>query len=219
MEDATMNPTGIADCPLRVLLVEDSAIQVALVETVISESPTLDLVHVAKDGAEAIAYLRRERDHGDAEIPDLILLDINMPHKDGFAVLSEMKTDASLCTIPVIMFTTSCNQEDISRSYASGANTFVAKPVTMNEMEEQLEQLADYWGRIAQLPTRAKIADLPTVRAVVENENYQTLPIVEAQLSTPAGTVVVTPKDGRTVENVLFEALEETRAGKLRKTA
>jgi CheY-like chemotaxis protein len=81
-----------------------------------------------------------------------------MPNKDGHEVLCEMKADASLRTIPVIMFTTSCYEEDISRSYANGANTFIPKPVAVNALEHLLANVADYWGKIAQLPARLREA-------------------------------------------------------------
>jgi CheY-like chemotaxis protein len=109
-------------------------------------------MHVAKDGVEAMGYLRREGEYENAKLPDLVLLDINMPNKDGFAVLEEMGKDPVFCKIPVIMLTTSRNQEDIHRAFACGANAFMTKPVSLDELEQAMKRFADFWVKTSQLP-------------------------------------------------------------------
>ena len=138
----------------EVLLVDDSRTFVSLVEAIIDNHPTIRLVHTAADGVEAMAYLRREGPHADARLPDLILLDINMPRKDGFEVLHEIRRDAYLRGLPVIVFTTSSDQGDIDRAYVEGANSFITKPIGVDELEHVLGCFAEFWIRTAQLPTR-----------------------------------------------------------------
>jgi len=114
--------------------------------------PQLHLLHVAKNGVEATEFLKRELPCGNGELPDLILLDINMPKKDGFDVLAELKSDPVLRTIPVIVFTTSDCHEDVDRAYQKGANTFITKPVTLADLTHVLNRIADYWVETARLP-------------------------------------------------------------------
>jgi len=135
----------------RVLLVDDNKIYVALIESVIDGLP-LQLMHVAKDGVEAMAFLKSRAADARFPHPDLILLDINMPRKGGFEVLKELKNDPRLCGIPVVMFTSNDSQDDIDRAYAEGASSFVVKPVDLGGMEAILTELANYWVRTVRLP-------------------------------------------------------------------
>ena len=146
---------------LRMLLVDDSALEAVLVEKAVQECDQIELIHIARDGEEAIAFLRRLGEHDDAERPDLILLDLHMPRKDGFEVLKEIKENASLMSIPVIFFTSSDNEGDIARSYAGGANTFVTKPGTLDGLQHILNDLGRYW-------TNAKLPVAPGANPTIE---------------------------------------------------
>ena len=135
----------------RVLLVDDNKVYVTLIESVIDGLP-LQLMHVARDGEEAMAYLKSRRSNGSSPHPDLILLDINMPRKGGFEVLKEIKSDPQLRGIPVVMFTSNDCKADIDRAYDEGASSFVVKPVDLGGMEAILSELANYWVRTVRLP-------------------------------------------------------------------
>jgi CheY-like chemotaxis protein len=148
-KDGTMSLHDDVPQPARVLLVEDGHVQTLLVKTALADLPQLDLLHAAKNGVEAIEFLMRVN----GPLPDLILLDINMPEKNGFEVLRELKSDPVLRKIPVIVFTTSDCQEDIDLAYEIGANTFVTKPVTLGDLKQVLDRIADYWVETARLPT------------------------------------------------------------------
>ncbi len=139
--------------PARILLVEDSQVQTLFVKTALADLPQLDLVHVAEDGVEAMEFLRREVQSVNGQLPDLILLDINMPRKDGFEVLAELKSDAVLRRLPVVVFSTSDSQEDIDRAYEKGASSFITKPVTLDDLAHVLSRIAEYWADTARLPT------------------------------------------------------------------
>jgi CheY-like chemotaxis protein len=133
------------------LLVEDSAMEAVLVEKAVQECDQIELIHIARDGEEAIAFLHRMSQHDNADRPDLILLDLHMPRKDGFEVLKEIKQNANLRSILVIFFTTSDREEDIAKSYADGASTFIMKPASFDELRNILKDLGRYWSN-AKLP-------------------------------------------------------------------
>lgn len=137
--------------PLTVLLIEDSVIQAKIVRNVLATIDNLQLLDVAEDGVEGMAFLRREGEHANAELPNLVLLDINMPRMDGFEVLREMKADPVLCRIPVIMLTTSTDEHDIAKSYQDGASTYIAKPVDLNNLKHVFDTFGKYW-KAAKLP-------------------------------------------------------------------
>lgn len=130
---------------LDVLLVEDSPIQVKIVKHVVDDLPIFNLVHVAGDGEQAMAYLHREGEHSQAVLPDVVLCDINMPRKGGFEVLAEVRADPQLRSIPFVMLTTSEAEEDIVRAYKEGANTFISKPIDLLGLENVLNHFAHYW--------------------------------------------------------------------------
>ena len=146
-----MSAQAVAANPLRVLLVEDSTTQVVLTQRAANASSRVEIAEIARDGEEAMQFLRRKGDYEHAERPDLVLLDLNMPKKDGLQVLEEIKGDKGLQTIPVILFTTSDCAEDISRSYACGASTFITKPTRIDELREVLDDIGRYWSH-AKLP-------------------------------------------------------------------
>jgi CheY-like chemotaxis protein len=104
------------------------------------------------DGSEALAYLRREGEYADAPRPDLILLDLNLPRRDGREVLAEVKADADLCTIPVIVLTTSQADEDVLKSYQLHANAYVTKPVDFDGFIEAIRQIDHFFVSVVQLP-------------------------------------------------------------------
>ncbi len=132
--------------PARVLVVEDSHVQAALVQYAVDEIASLELLHIASDGEEALAYLRNEPGFEAVQRPDVILLDLNMPRKNGFEVLDEVKEDDRLKTIPVILFTTSELETDVAQAYERGASTFITKPVGFDALVQTLEDLGRYWA-------------------------------------------------------------------------
>ena len=125
---------GIHGRPLEVLLVEDNPGDVRLILEIFKESSLNDSVVVAKDGVEAMAYLYQVGEYSQAKRPDIILLDLNLPRKDGRAVLTEVKRDPRLCQIPVIVLTSSDAEEDIRQAYALHANCYIAKPVDFEQL-------------------------------------------------------------------------------------
>lgn len=141
-----MATPGALPYELNVLLVEDSPLQVKIVQHVVDDLPIFNLLHVAGDGEQAMAYLKQEGEHCQAALPDVILCDVNMPRKDGFEVLGEVKDDAQLRTIPFVMLTTSDSEEDIVRAYKEGANTFISKPIDLHGLETVLHHFSHYWA-------------------------------------------------------------------------
>lgn len=142
--------------PLDVLLVEDSPSDVFLTQEAIREAglePVLSL-HVVNDGVEALEYLRRQTPHESASRPDLILLDLNMPRKDGREVLADVKSDDALRTIPIIVLTTSSAESDLSKAYALGANGYIVKPHDFGRFREAISGIELFWAKVARLPSR-----------------------------------------------------------------
>jgi two-component system, chemotaxis family, response regulator Rcp1 len=137
--------------PYQILLVEDNPDDVWLIQRAFRDSHPPCIVHVAEDGVEATAFLRQQGDYVDAPRPDLILLDLNLPKKDGSQVLAEIKADERLKHIPVIILTSSDSEEDIFRSYANHANSYIQKP-NMEPFSLKLRKVADYWLTTAKLP-------------------------------------------------------------------
>ena len=138
--------------PIEILLVDDNDDDIVLLEESFRDSKFLNLLQVVHDGEEAIAYLRREGEYRHAKTPGLVLLDINMPKMNGFEVLRKMKADPLLRTIPVVMLTTSTRDEDIARSYDSGACSFVSKPVNFEKLKEVIKQFTLYWTLVSVIP-------------------------------------------------------------------
>jgi CheY-like chemotaxis protein len=143
----------------QVLLVDDDRVAAILVENAFKNLSHLDLMHVVWDGIEAMEFLKREGQYSNVQLPDLVLLDINMPNKDGFAVLDEMAEDPVLCKVPVIMFSTSERQEDVHKAYEGGANAFMTKPIDFSDLEQAMRFFADFWVRAAQTPDLSDSAD------------------------------------------------------------
>ena len=137
----------------EILLVEDSPSDAMLAMRALLESSFNSRVNHAKDGVEALAMLRGELPHDDCPRPDLILLDLNMPRKDGRQVLDELRRDADLSTIPVVVLSTSAQDSDIYDCYQLGSNSFIVKPVELQDFFRVMEKTQDYWFRMCALPT------------------------------------------------------------------
>jgi chemotaxis family two-component system response regulator Rcp1 len=139
---------------LEVLLVEDSPGDVRLTREAFRDAVLPVNLHVAGDGLEAMAFLRREGDHGDAPRPDFILLDLNLPKMDGREVLALIKEDEKLKTIPTVILTTSEADADVLRSYQLQANAFLPKPVQSEAFESLVKSITDFWLTRVKLPLR-----------------------------------------------------------------
>ena len=138
--------------PLQVLLVEDSPGDVRLTQEAFREANRRIVLHVASDGVEAMAFLRREDSHRNAPRPDLILLDLNLPRMDGREVLAHIKGDNELMTIPTVILTTSDAEADIVKSYQLHANCYLSKPVQLAAFELLVKSINDFWLTTAKLP-------------------------------------------------------------------
>lgn len=137
--------------PLDVLLVEDDAADVVIAREALRAGGLPTRLSVVRDGVEALAYLRREDDFADAERPDLILLDLNLPRMSGHELLAEVKADESLRRIPVVVLSTSSAAEDVVRSYDLHANVYVAKPVDFDEFSGVIRRIDDFFATVARL--------------------------------------------------------------------
>ena len=135
-----------------VLLIEDSPADVELVEEVIDQIDPLFSMEVAEGGREGLEYCRRDTDSTDASPPDLILLDIDLPNKNGFEVLEELKAEEKFCRIPVVVLTMSNAPRDINRSYELGASCVLTKPLGFGEFRELLELFEKFWFHHVQFP-------------------------------------------------------------------
>jgi CheY-like chemotaxis protein len=138
--------------PVQILLVEDNAADVRLTIEALREGKVRNDLHVARDGAEAMEFLRRQGPFADAPRPDLVLLDLNLPRKDGREVLREIKDDDSLKRIPVVVLTTSSAEADILRSYSLHANCYITKPVDLEQFVQVVKSIDDFWLTIVKLP-------------------------------------------------------------------
>lgn len=138
--------------PIEILLVEDNPGDVRLTKEALSESKVRNRISVASDGVEAMAFLRREGRYKDAPRPDIILLDLNMPRKDGREVLAEVKQAPDLKRIPVVVLTSSAAEQDIVRTYDLHANAFITKPVGFEEFVSVVKEVEDFWFTVVKLP-------------------------------------------------------------------
>lgn len=140
--------------PADILLVEDSPTDRLIAVQALKLVPYPTTIHFAEDGDEALALLRPRSSQVTPIRPDLILLDLNLPGKDGRAVLSELKSDPDLRLMPVVVLTTSSSTEDITRAYSLHANSYITKPVDFVEFARRISSLMDYWFDVVTLPTR-----------------------------------------------------------------
>lgn len=139
--------------PVEILLVEDNPGDVRLTREALAENKVLNNLHVASDGVEALRFLHREKPYSSAPVPDLILLDINLPKKDGREILSEIKADRELRKIPVVVLTSSEAESDIVRSYNLHANCYITKPMDMTGFLNVVKNIRDFWFSIVELPS------------------------------------------------------------------
>ena len=150
-----MQAIGTDAAPIEVLLVEDSPGDVRLTREAFKDAKVHINLHVATDGAKAMAFLKREDEYANAPRPDLILLDLNLPKKDGREVLEEIKQDPTLKTIPVVVLTTSSSEADILRSYQLHANCYITKPVGLEGFLTVVKSIDSFWLSIVKLPHAA----------------------------------------------------------------
>jgi CheY-like chemotaxis protein len=139
---------------VEVLVVDDNEDDVLLLREAFAGSSLVDFITTVEDGEEAMQYLRKQGKYTNAKRPGLILLDINMPRKNGFEVLADIRSDANLRNIPVVMLTTSKHESDILRAYSTGACSFISKPVNFDKMRLIAQQFTVYWTQVANVPDR-----------------------------------------------------------------
>ena len=140
--------------PVEILLVEDNPGDVRLTREAWKEGKLRNNLHVAEDGVEALAFLRKQGRHAGAARPDLILLDLNLPRKDGREVLAEIKQDPSVKHIPVVILTTSKAEQDILKAYDLHANCYIAKPLDMDQFIRVVKSIEEFWLETVTLPPR-----------------------------------------------------------------
>jgi CheY-like chemotaxis protein len=147
-----MEPRSLKSPRIDILLVEDSPGDVRLTREALQEGKVLNELKVVSDGVEALDYLFQRGSHRDATRPDLILLDLNLPKKDGREVLAEIKADQHLKRIPVVVLTTSLAEEDVVKSYNLHANCYIAKPVDFDRFIQVVKSIDAFWLSIVRLP-------------------------------------------------------------------
>ncbi len=138
--------------PIEILLVEDNPGDVRLTQEAVREAKIRNTLNVVNDGEQAIAYVRRQGEFADRPRPDLILLDLNLPRKDGREVLQDLKCDPDLHRIPVVVLTSSEAEQDILRTYDLYANAYVTKPVDLEQFMHVVSSIQDFWLNIVKLP-------------------------------------------------------------------
>ncbi|MBM0229256.1 MULTISPECIES: response regulator [Micromonospora] len=141
--------------PVRILVVDDDPGDVLMIEEALEDSDVEKVIDVVNDGQEAMEFLRREGRHTDARRPDMILLDLNMPRMDGRQVLGEVKRDEDLRTIPIVVLTTSNADTDIVGSYTLQANAYVTKPIDLDDFNDVVRRIDEFFGRVVVLPKRS----------------------------------------------------------------
>ncbi|HEY6781392.1 MAG TPA: response regulator [Thermoleophilaceae bacterium] len=140
--------------PVEILLVEDDPGDTLMIKEALEHNKVRNRLHCVSDGVEAMAFMRNEGEYADAPRPDLVLLDLNLPKKDGREVLAEVKQDPELRLIPVVVLTTSKAEEDILRSYKLHANAYVTKPVDFPRFLEVVRQIDEFFVAVVKLPPR-----------------------------------------------------------------
>jgi chemotaxis family two-component system response regulator Rcp1 len=152
VEETTVEPRNTS-YPIDILLVEDNPGDVRLTIEALKEDKLQNNLHVVKDGVEAIAFLRQEGEYAGVPSPDLILLDLNLPRKDGREVLKEIKADGRLKRIPVVILTTSQAEEDVLKTYELHANCYITKPVNLDQFIRVVRSIEEFWLTIVKLPS------------------------------------------------------------------
>jgi CheY-like chemotaxis protein len=139
--------------PIEVLLVEDNPGDAQLTRIALSDGKMCINLSLTEDGVDALAFLRKEGQYADAPRPDLILLDLNLPRKDGREVLADIKADPSLKRIPIVVLTTSQSDTDILKAYELAANCFITKPVDFDQFVKIVQTIEDFWFTVVKLPS------------------------------------------------------------------
>ena len=139
---------------MEILLVEDNLGDVRLIREALKENKIVNTLHVVDDGVKAMAFLRKKGEYAKKPKPDVILLDLNLPKKDGREVLAEIKQDEDLKRIPVVILTTSKSDEDILKAYNLHANCYITKPIDMDQFVHVVKTLEEFWFTIVKLPSR-----------------------------------------------------------------
>lgn len=137
---------------IKILLVEDNPADVRLTEEALKEGKLPNHLSVARDGVEALEYLQQRGRFRNASRPDMILLDLNLPRKDGRQVLAEIKVDEALREIPVVILSTSQSDDDVASSYDLHANCYISKPVDLDRFIQVIQSIEEFWAGVAQLP-------------------------------------------------------------------
>lgn len=140
--------------PVHILLVEDNEGDIVLTLEAFNDVKLKNSIHVVRDGEEALQYLHQQGPYSDATLPDIILLDINLPKMDGKEVLAYIKSHDQFKSIPIVMLTTSSSEKDISDSYASYANCYITKPVDFEKFIQVIRSIEEFWISIVQLPVK-----------------------------------------------------------------
>ena len=140
--------------PVEILLVEDNLGDIRITQEAFRIGKVTNNLRVVMDGEQAMKYLRQDTPYDDAPMPDLILLDLNLPKKDGQQVLSEIRADDTLKHIPVVVLTSSHEEEDINRAYDLNCNCYVVKPVDLERFMEIIEELDNFWMTFVKFPTK-----------------------------------------------------------------
>lgn len=139
--------------PINILLVEDNPADARLIKEVFKDTKTKNRLYVVKDGVEAMAFLNQEFEYSDIPRPDVILLDLNLPRKDGREVLKELKEDNVLKRVPIVILTTSSAEEDIIKTYNNHANCYITKPVDFDQFLKVINSIEDFWLSVVKLPS------------------------------------------------------------------
>ena len=139
--------------PINILLVEDNPADARLIKEVFKDTKTKNRLYVVKDGVEAMAFLNQEFEYADIPRPDVILLDLNLPRKDGREVLKELKEDNVLKRVPIVILTTSSAEEDIIKTYNNHANCYITKPVDFDQFLKVINSIEDFWLSVVKLPS------------------------------------------------------------------
>lgn len=148
---------------IEILLVDDNPADIRIMQEALRDARVANRLHAARDGVECMQFLRREGPYKDAPRPDLILLDLNMPRKNGMEVLAEVKADPDLRGIPTVILTSSKEEGDVARSYELQANGYVVKPVDLDELTAVIGGIQEYWVGIAKLANPTHAAPLPSL--------------------------------------------------------
>lgn len=142
--------------PIDILLVEDSPGDARLAQEALKSSKVRNALHLVKDGVAALDFLRRKGEYADSPRPDLILLDLNLPKKDGREVLAEIKGDDDLKRIPVVILTISKDEEDVLKSYNLHANCYITKPIDLGQFLKVVRSIEDFWLTVVKLPPNGR---------------------------------------------------------------